>query len=181
MTNHGNVLSPGQFEQLSSLFGVGQDTLSRTIRSLTSQVHSGVWHVFFAQLLSKNKVQRTSESTIQTVWEGDKTGTVLMRENNGGKFQWITLHLFSRTPCEISCAFLELVFLSLLLGRYQDFVICVAAGSKGFCCLPHLTVTSAVKNSSHFCLRLLGKYKWVLFQGKQGLVNHLSHSGASIV
>ena len=138
MTNHGNILPPGQFEQLSSFFGMGQEALSRTITSLTSQVHSCVWHVFFAQLLSKNKVQRTSESTIQTVWEGDKTGPVLMSENNGGKFQWITLHLFSRTPCEISCAFLELVFLSLLLGRYQDFVICVAAGSKGLCCLPIL-------------------------------------------
>ena len=161
MTNHGNILPPGQFEQLSSFFGIGQEALSRTITSLTSQVHSCVWHVFFAQLLSKNKVQRTSESTIQTVSEGDKTGPVLMRENNGEKFQWKTLNLFSRTPCEILWAFLELLFLSLLLGCYQDFVTCVAAGSKGFCCLPHLTV----KNNSHFCPIRLQKYKWILFQG----------------
>ncbi|VCW78728.1 unnamed protein product [Gulo gulo] len=74
MTNHGNFLPPGQFQQLSSFFSIKQEGLSRTIMSSTSQVHSCVWHVFFAQLLSKNKVQRRSESTIQTVSEGDKTG-----------------------------------------------------------------------------------------------------------
>lgn len=46
-----------------------------------------MWHVFFAQLLSENKVQRTSESTIQTLSEEDKAGPVLMSENNGENFQ----------------------------------------------------------------------------------------------
>lgn len=87
MTNYGNILPPGQFEQLSSFFSTEQEVLPRTITSLKSQVHSCMWHVFFAQLLSKNKVQRTSESTIQTVSEEDKTGPVLMRENNGKKTQ----------------------------------------------------------------------------------------------
>jgi hypothetical protein len=45
-----------------------------------------MWHVFSTQLLSENKVQRTSESTIQTVSEEDKTRAVLMSENNGKKF-----------------------------------------------------------------------------------------------
>lgn len=66
-------------------FGTGQEALPRTITSLKSQVHSCMWHVFSAQLLSKNKVQRTLKSTIQTVSEEDKTGPVLMSENNGEK------------------------------------------------------------------------------------------------
>lgn len=80
MTNYGNILPPGQFEHLSFFFGIGQEVLPRTITGLKSQVPSCMWHVFFAQLLSKNKVQRTSESTVQTVSGEDKTGPVLMRE-----------------------------------------------------------------------------------------------------
>ncbi|VCW97484.1 unnamed protein product [Gulo gulo] len=83
MTNHGNILLLVSLNSCLPFSALGQEALSRTIMSLTSQVHSCVWHVFFAQLLSKNKVQRTSESTIQTVSEREKTGPVLMRENNG--------------------------------------------------------------------------------------------------
>lgn len=71
MTNYGNISPAGQCEQLSSVFGTGQEVLPRTVMHLKSQVHSYMWHVFFAQLLSKNKVQRTSESAIQTVSEED--------------------------------------------------------------------------------------------------------------
>ena len=94
--------------------GEGKQDLFQNSSSLKSQVHSGTGHVFFAQLLSENKGQRTPESTIQTVSEEDKTGPVLMSENNGKELPVNNAQCFK--PVFLSLGLLSRLHFVLLQG-----------------------------------------------------------------
>lgn len=143
MTNDGNILPAGQFEQLSSFFSTGQEVLPRPITRLKSQVHSS----YVACVFCPTFIREWSSKGIRIYNSNSLRG----RQNRASVNEW---EQWGKIPMNNARSF-TLLFLSLLWGHYQDFVLCCCRVRRPL--LPSLspTVTLSVKNSSRSSSRLL--------------------------
>lgn len=96
-----------------------------------------MWHVFFAQLF----IREQSSKDIRIYNSNSLRG----RQNRASFNEW---EQWKKIPVNNAQTF-KLLFLSLLLGCYQDFILCCCRIWRSLLPSLHLIVTSSVKNSSH--------------------------------